>query len=133
MGILFNGSLFYGWTKMRSLPTSISALWVSDVHLIYRFTVIGVSLLSILHLNAPMVLAGLSIIGILIFPNIENKKEKMIHDIFAILFFAFMSYNVHWVLIPILVALFVALSDRLSLYWLEILGFNILITTTLIL
>ena len=133
MALLFNGSLLYGYLKHCRTHSSISAIWYTDINLVYRFTVIGVSLLAIAHFETSMVLAGMCFTGLLVFPKINRPKEKKIHDAFAILAFVFLALSVHWILIPILIVLCVSFWRLLSLYWLEIIGFNIIILTKLIL
>ena len=131
--ILFNGSIGYGYLKQCKFPTSISALWYTDINLIYRFTVMGIAALLMAQLEPFMVLAGLSLIGLLVFPKINKPKEKRIHDMVAVLAFVFMSLNVHWIFVFVLTGLFFSFRKLLSLYWLEIIGLNILMISKLLL
>ena len=133
MMLLFNGSLYYGWTQLKRSPSSISAMWYTDVNLVYRCTVLGIALLSVMHLTAPMALGGIAMAGILVFPKINLPKEKLVHDIFAVLAFTFWAIEVNYMLIAVLVALFFLARKKLSLYWLEIIGFNIVFLTKLLL
>ncbi len=79
-----------------------------------------------------MVGAGVCLLGLLVFPNIDNKREKMIHDAFAIMTFILMALYVDFRLVLLLSVLAFALAKKLSIYWLEIIGFNIIILTKLL-
>lgn len=131
--LLFNGSLYYGWLELKKSPSSISAMWYTDVNLVYRWTVLGIAMLSALHLTPYMIFGGMAMAGILVFPKINLPKEKLVHDIFAVLSFVLWSLEVHWVFIPVLVIIFFLFKKKLSLYWLEIIGFNVLFITKLLL
>lgn len=133
MALVFNGALAYGYLKQQKFPSSISALWYTDVNLIYRFTVVGMSLLCIGHFTPFMMLAGMSFLGLLVFPKINRPTEKRVHDAFAILAFVFLSLEIHWGLIPILLLLCIVFWNLISLYWIEVIGFNIVILTKLLL
>lgn len=130
--LVTNLGLFYGYTEMKKTPSSISALWFSDIHFIYRLTIIAISMLFAMQGTALMGVAGACLMGILVFPNIHKKKEKMVHDGFAVAAFVLIGLEVHWGIPLLLLFIFLPLRKKLSLYWLEIIGLNIVYLASII-
>ena len=128
LGLVFALPLLYARYTSGKWHTSISAIYYdTKLRMLWKLTIMGMAYITSLYHEIVMDWAAVSILGVAIFPDINVPRIKRIHDSFAVIYFALVSYYIHPTLTLGLICAFALGYKLTTLYWLEWIGMGTLI------